>query len=97
MHAVIDSDGAGDRPVFSGADPYSLTNCMPISRAMVDQIHTPDARHEMIARAAYYRSQRRGFAPGHELDDWLAAERDIDAISGLTEPHANWDSPNRNA
>lgn len=41
-----------------------------------------DVRHEMIARAAYFRAERRGFAPGHELDDWLGAEAEID--TGLT-------------
>ncbi len=41
-----------------------------------------DVRHEMIAHAAYYRAQRRGFAPGHELEDWLAAEAEVD--TGLT-------------
>jgi hypothetical protein len=34
----------------------------------------------MIAVAAYYRAERRGFAPGSELDDWLAAEADIEAL-----------------
>ena len=29
----------------------------------------------MIATAAYYRAAQRGFAPGHELDDWLQAEQ----------------------
>jgi hypothetical protein len=33
----------------------------------------------MIAEAAYFRSAHRGFEPGHEVDDWLAAESDIDA------------------
>jgi hypothetical protein len=32
----------------------------------------------MIAEAAYYLAERRGFAPGHELEDWLAAEAEID-------------------
>ena len=32
---------------------------------------------EMIAVNAYYRAEKRGFAPGHEWDDWLAAEREI--------------------
>ena len=27
-----------------------------------------------IAVAAYFRAEKRGFAPGRELDDWLAAE-----------------------
>jgi hypothetical protein len=29
---------------------------------------------EMIAVAAYFYSERRGFAPGNELADWLRAE-----------------------
>ena len=40
------------------------------------------ARHAMIAKAAYYLAERRGFDPGYELDDWLAAETDVErAIS----------------
>ena len=42
----------------------------------------PDARHELIARAAYFRAKRRGFVPGRELEDWLAAEAEID--TGIT-------------
>ena len=30
--------------------------------------------HARIALAAYFIAEKRGFAPGHELDDWLAAE-----------------------
>jgi len=29
---------------------------------------------EQIAINAYLKAQARGFEPGHELDDWLAAE-----------------------
>src|SRR5262249_45407177 len=36
-----------------------------------------DLRHAMIAEAAYYRAERRGFEPGHELEDWIAAEGEI--------------------
>ena len=36
-------------------------------------------RYECIAAAAYQRAERRGFAPGGELDDWLAAEQEFDA------------------
>lgn len=40
----------------------------------------PDAgqRCSRIAMAAYFIAERRGFAPGHELDDWLAAEAEVD-------------------
>ena len=37
-----------------------------------------DPRQTAIAEAAYFRAERRGFAPGHELEDWLAAEREIE-------------------
>ena len=36
-----------------------------------------DERRRMIAEAAYYRAERRGFTAGREVDDWLAAEREI--------------------
>jgi Protein of unknown function (DUF2934) len=39
----------------------------------------PEARDAMVAEAAYFRSAHRGFEPGHEIDDWLSAESDIDA------------------
>ena len=39
----------------------------------------------MIAEAAYYHSEQRGFDPGHELDDWLAAESQVDAALALRE------------
>jgi Protein of unknown function (DUF2934) len=37
------------------------------------------ARQEMIAVQAYYLAEARAFAPGAELDDWLAAEALLDA------------------
>lgn len=33
----------------------------------------------MIATAAYYLAAARNFSPGHELDDWLEAERTVHA------------------
>lgn len=36
-----------------------------------------DIRQSMIAEAAYLRAEQRGFAPGHEMDDWLAAEQEL--------------------
>jgi len=38
-----------------------------------------DARHRRISEAAYRIAEARGFASGSELDDWLAAERDVGA------------------
>ena len=36
------------------------------------------SRHECIAAEAYRIAAQRGFAPGAELDDWLAAEAAVD-------------------
>ncbi len=36
-------------------------------------------RQAMIAQAAYYIAERRGFELGHELEDWLCAEREINS------------------
>lgn len=36
----------------------------------------------MIAAAAYYRAEQRGFAAGHELEDWLAAEAEVKHLLG---------------
>jgi Protein of unknown function (DUF2934) len=35
---------------------------------------TPEEVQRWIAEAAYYRAERRGFEPGYEVEDWLAAE-----------------------
>jgi len=37
-------------------------------------------RHDMIRDAAYLRSEARGFVPGKEIEDWLAAEQDVDEL-----------------
>jgi hypothetical protein len=38
----------------------------------------PEDRQSLIAKAAYFRAERRHFEPGHELEDWLAAESEVD-------------------
>ena len=36
-------------------------------------------RQVQVALAAYFIAEKRGFEPGHELDDWLAAEAQLAA------------------
>jgi hypothetical protein len=40
-----------------------------------------ETREARISKAAFFRAAARGFEPGHEWDDWLAAEKEIDAKS----------------
>jgi uncharacterized coiled-coil DUF342 family protein len=35
-------------------------------------------RHALIARAAYLRAEKRGFQGGDPVEDWLAAEAEVD-------------------
>lgn len=42
-------------------------------------------RQALIAQAAYRCAERRGFASGNPVDDWLEAEREVDA---MLEPEA---------
>lgn len=47
----------------------------PAKSASVTPLKAPaDDLRARIAEAAYYRALERGFAPGSELEDWLAAE-----------------------
>jgi len=39
----------------------------------------PEQRAALIAEAAFFRAEKRGFSPGHETEDWLAAESEVDA------------------
>lgn len=45
---------------------------------LLGSLHPAVNREERIAISAYWRAAQRQFAPGHELDDWLAAEREVD-------------------
>jgi hypothetical protein len=57
--------------------PAGEASGTPVSTVARAQAAT--RRHECIAVAAYQRAERRGFAPGGELDDWLRAEQELDA------------------
>jgi hypothetical protein len=50
------------------------------------ELVNPEMRRDIIAQAAYFRAQRRDFEAGHELEDWLAAEAEVDAALTLALP-----------
>ena len=37
----------------------------------------PDKFHEMVAERAYLKAEKRGFAAGYEMEDWLEAEQQV--------------------
>ncbi|MGP1676119.1 MAG: DUF2934 domain-containing protein [Burkholderiales bacterium] len=44
--------------------------------------YSPAMHREMVAVAAYYRAEHRGFAPGDPTADWLEAEAEFEHGSG---------------
>lgn len=56
-----------------------LENPHPSSHAPAN-FDPSSSRESLIATAAYYRAESRGFLPGYEVADWLAAEREIDGV-----------------
>jgi Protein of unknown function (DUF2934) len=81
-------DVSGGGPAFtSGPNPCRLD----VSPARIERLHTAAARHKMIAEAAYLIAESRGFAPGHELSDWLAMECEVNRVCGLLDPPPHWD------
>lgn len=41
-----------------------------------------EERQRWIATAAYHRAEKRGFAPGYEVQDWLDAEAEVNELIG---------------
>lgn len=61
--------------VVTGVAPEDVPEIDVTAPPFVD----PQQRAALIARAAYFRAMNRGFAPGDDLADWLAAEAEVDA------------------
>jgi hypothetical protein len=62
-----------------------MVNAMPLNSSQpfdplrfVEPCTPPKSREARIAEIAYFKAQRRGFEPGHEQADWLAAEAEVD-------------------
>jgi len=41
-----------------------------------------EERERFVAQAAYFRAEKRGFAPGCELQDWVEAEAEVLRLIG---------------
>ncbi|HYE37672.1 DUF2934 domain-containing protein [Methylocaldum sp.] len=63
------------RKALKAVDDMSDESTLDSSSSLVP--FQEDRINQQIAEAAYYRAERRGFAPGYEVEDWLEAEREI--------------------
>jgi len=67
----------------SSRRPAPKTTMRPLRADVVAPVIDPERRRALIAQVAYYRSERRGFEPGHEAEDWLTAEAEVDTALTL--------------
>jgi hypothetical protein len=72
-----DKSTMGNKIMKSGEEPFDKQETEAAGRP--DFESADEARWNRIAIVAYYKGQRRAFSNSGELDDWLAAEREIDA------------------
>jgi hypothetical protein len=65
-----------------GAAPQPATTrpTTPTAKPATAGAISPERRNGMVAEAAYYIAERRGFAEGSPIEDWLMAEAQIDAM-----------------
>ena len=76
-HSRRESSGDPAKPVRTLQRPRR-----PAKKSAVAPVASVELqnREQIIAEAAYFRSEQRNFAAGRELDDWLAAELEIDSL-----------------
>jgi Protein of unknown function (DUF2934) len=80
-------DGAAQNTETAAQDEATSSG-MPASEVTASNLERREipsfsiSREARIAEAAYWRAERRGFSSGQELDDWLAAEKEVDDDKG---------------
>jgi len=74
------SESAASPPVATGMPVRKGVSLKSAALRPKARTMAGEDRLRLIAEAAYYRAEQRGFAPGRELEDWLAAEIEIDAL-----------------
>lgn len=57
--------------------PTPIQHAEFVHMAAVEAANRAAERRDRIATAAYFRAEKRGFEPGHELEDWLIAEFEV--------------------
>jgi hypothetical protein len=71
-------------------EPESKSDASPGGPGIAPRHPPREVEHaDRIAKRAYELATQRGLAPGHELDDWLQAEREIEAGTPRNTPPDN--------
>ena len=79
---IVAAQAAGQAGYFSRrkqllAKTIKLLDAPSAPNGAVQPFVNPKLFREMVAVRAYYKAEQRGFKPGHELKDWLEAEKEL--------------------
>lgn len=66
------------KPAATAPGPKMSKSKRSAGRAAAKTGISAEVRMALIAETAYYRAERRAFAPGGQLQDWIEAESEID-------------------
>lgn len=60
----------------------ALMETLPVTAPIQEprRVISSEERQRLISLAAYYRAQRTGFGKTNPVEDWLLAEREVDAM-----------------
>jgi len=76
--AATRSGGArspGSKPL-QAESPARTAADAPVSKAPASKL-SPEEVYRLIQESAYFKAKARGFAPGHEVQDWIEAEAEV--------------------
>ena len=68
---------AAETTIVSNPEPSNISRKPSIVKSDARANLVPINLEDEVRRLAYLLSERRGFEPGHETEDWLTAEREI--------------------
>lgn len=83
--AQIRSQKAKAAPKTSGRGvtvPVKAKQAKAEERPVSGPAISAEEREKFVAQAAYFRAEKRGFAPGYELQDWIEAEAEVLRLIG---------------
>ncbi len=89
----IPTGGAAQREEFGSDESAVASDIAVLSDSLVRE-SIPISRERRIELVAYRLAEQRGFEPGHELQDWLQAEKEIDTeLGNASASHSNASRP----
>jgi len=66
---------AGSKPTQTERPPKAVPDAA-VAKTPVPRL-SPEEVYRLIQESAYFKAKARGFAPGHEVQDWIEAEAEV--------------------